>query len=192
MMSAPDFEKLDQLAALVGLSREEFVKLAAKAGGTMDAIAEEAERVELPPPIVYPNVKFPRYKFREYPKLVYRGAIQDVEEAITKLVPGDNGGFVQKPFIRSIPDQFVQTTKEVANATDEALALASGWFHTRGEAIDAARAAKATQRPIIEKPAPARRGRPPKGTPAGSIPIAIEPEGDEGGDDPNPMAENAA
>ena len=185
-MSQPDFEQLDKLAVLVGLSREEFVALAMKASGTMNGIREEAEREEQPPPIVYPNIKFAKYKFREYPKALYRGYIRDIEETVTKLVPRpDGGGVDQRTFIRVIPDQFVQELKEVASNAEETIALASGWFLTRGEAIAAAQAAKAMQRPIVERPA---RGRPRKP----QQPSAADPHDGDEGDDANPMAESAA
>jgi hypothetical protein len=183
-MSTPDFEQLDKLAALVGLSREDFITLAMKASGTMNNLREEAEEAEKPPPIVYPNVKFPRYKFREYPKLLYKGYIRDIEEPVIKLVPRSDGhGVEQVPFIRVIPDQFVQETQEVGNNAEEAMRVAAGWFMTRGDAIEAAKAAKAGQRPIIERPAPSRRGRPPKV----NVSTVIEDDGE--GDDGNPMAE---
>jgi hypothetical protein len=173
-------ERLNQVAELLGMSPQELVALAA--GGAQAKVAELEEPVETPPAIVYPNVKFPRYKFREYPKCVYGNArIEDIEETVTKLIPRDGGGVDQKVFIRVIPDQFRYDTREVASAAEEAN-LPDGWFLTLPEAKEAARAAKATARPIVERPA---RGRPRRQHPAETAPAA-----DEGGDDDgNPMAE---
>ncbi len=186
-MSTPDFEKLDQLAALVGLSREEFIQLAMKAGGAMDGVREEAEKLESPPPIVYPNVRFAPYKYREYPKALYRGYIRDIEETVTKLIPREGGGVDQQVFIRVIPDQFVQELREVGSKAEELTALASGWYLTRGEAIERAQIAKLNTRSIVERPAPARRGRPPKV----HVSQVVDEEADAA-DDSNPMAEGAA
>lgn len=176
-------ERITQVAELLGMSPEQLVAMAA--GGAQQKIAELEEQAETPPPIVYPNIKFPRYKFREYPKCIYGNArIQDIEETVTKIVPRDGGGFDQQTVIRVVPDQFRYDTSEVANAVEE-LNLGPGWFLSLAEARAAALAAKATARPIVERPA---RGRPRK------QPVATLPP-DDGGDDDgdaNPMAETAA
>jgi hypothetical protein len=178
--------KIEAVAELLGMSPEQLVALAA--GGAQAKVQELEEPIEQPPAIVYPNVKFPRYKFREYPKCVYGNArFEDVEESVTKIVPRpEGGGADQRTFIRVIPDQFRYDTREVANAAEEAN-LADGWFLTLPEAKAAAQATKAASRPIVERPA---RGRPRKQAVADAAPLSGD--GDDGDDAANPMQDHAA
>lgn len=142
-------ERIRAVAELLGLSPEQLI-IAAVNGGASAAVQEAEEPEQRPPPIVYPNIKFPRYKFREYPKLVYRGYIRDVEEPILKLVPNGQGGVNQVNAIRIIPDQFVMETREVKSKAEEAT-LSAGWYFSLSEAKDAAKHAKNGTRPIVEK-----------------------------------------
>jgi len=141
--------RIRSVAELLGLSPEALIVAAANAGNAVAAVADEAEDLK-PPPIVYPNVKFPRYKFREYPKIVYRGYIRDVEEPIVKFIQGDNGAMKQVNAVRVLPDQFVQETREVNSKAEEAT-LPRGWYLSREDAIAAAKAAKAGSRPVVER-----------------------------------------
>lgn len=173
-------ERINAVAEMLGITPEQLLAAAMNAGPEK-AVLQEQDKIEQPAAIVYPKVAFPPYKYREYPKLLYKGIIRDVEEPYTKINPDGS----HTNFVRVIPDQFVQETKEVANKAEEALSLVSGWYLTRGEAIEVAKAVKAAARPIIEKPAPVRRGRPPKAA-------SGEHEGGEDAGSDNPMQEPAA
>lgn len=142
-------DRIRAVAELLGLSAEQLI-IAAANGGAAAAVQEIDEPEIKPPPIVYPNIKFPRYKFREFPKLVYRGYIRDVEEPILKLVPNGQGGVNQVNAIRIIPDQFVMETKEVGSKSEEAM-LDASWHLTLAGAKEAAKLAKDGVRPIVEK-----------------------------------------
>lgn len=154
-------ERINAVAEMLGLTPAALLA-AAQNAGSLNVEAEDDGGVALPPPpIVYPNVKFKPYKFREYPKLAYRGYVRDVEETVTKLMPREGGGVDQKTFIRVIPDQFVMETRELKNKAEENT-LSADWFLTLVEAKEAAQAAKANQRPIVEREAPAepvKRGK---------------------------------
>lgn len=168
-------DRIRAVADLLGLSPEQLVVAAANAGNAIEALEPEEED-QKPPPIVYPNVKYKKYKFQEFPKILYRGYIRDVEEPIIKMVPQDNGSVKQVNAIRVLPDQFVTETMLVKNRIEE-MSRPAGWYLTLGEARSAAEAVKSRSRPIVERvvpdkdeeedeetggPAPSRRVKAPK------------------------------
>lgn len=171
--------RVNAVAEMLGLSPEQLLAAALNAGA-VNAVKElDEEATQAPPPIIYPNVKFAKYKFREYPKMVYgNGRFEDIEETITKIIPREGGGVDQRTFVRVIPDQFRYDTRLLQSKVEENT-LAAGWYFTLGEAKEAARVAKANSRPIVERPV---RGRPRKAA----------AERDDEGEDANPMAEHAA
>lgn len=153
---------LQAVADMLGISMEALLATQMTA---INRIEEEAEEVDSlpPPPIVYPNVKFKKYVFREYPKLAYRGYIQDIERAETRITRNDDGTTTEKTIIRVIPDQFVVETRELKNRVEE-LAMGSEnkrfplgkvWVLTHQEARDNAMEAKKNARPIVEREATA-------------------------------------
>lgn len=145
-------DRIRAVADLLGLSPEQLVVAAANAGNAIEALEpEEAE--QKPPPIVYPNVKYKKYVFREFPKILYRGYIRDVEEPIIKMVPQDNGSVKQVNAIRVLPDQFVTETMLVKNRIEETT-RPPGWYLTLGDAREAAEKAKLKMRPIVERIVP--------------------------------------
>lgn len=142
-------DRIRSVAELLGLTPEQLVVAATNAGNAIEALEPEAED-QKPPPIVYPNVRFPKYKFREFPKILYRGYIRDVEEPIIKMIPDENGGVKQVNAIRVLPDQFVTETMTVKSKIEE-MARPAGWYLTLGEAKEAAIKAKKHTRPIVER-----------------------------------------
>lgn len=145
-------ERIRAVADLLGLSPEQLVVAAANAGNAIEALEPEEEE-QKPPPIVYPNVKYKKYKFQEFPKILYRGYIRDVEEPIIKMIPQDNGSVKQVNAIRVLPDQFVTETMTVKNRIEE-MSRPAGWYLTLGEAREAAEKAKLKTRPIVERIVP--------------------------------------
>lgn len=145
-------ERIRSVADLLGLTPEQLVVAASNAGNAIEALEPEEED-QKPPPIVYPNVKFKKYVFREFPKILYRGYIRDVEEPIIKMVPQEGGGIKQVNAVRVLPDQFVTETMTVKNRIEE-MGRPKGWFLTLTEAREAAEAIKAKTRPIVERIVP--------------------------------------
>lgn len=141
--------RIQSVAELLGMTPEQLVAAAATAQNSIELL-EPDEDDQKPPPIVYPNLKYPRYKFREYPKILYRGYIRDIEEPLIKFVSDGNGGMKQINAVRVIPDQFVMETMTVNNKLEE-MARPKGWFLTLEEAKKVAADAKAATRPILER-----------------------------------------
>lgn len=154
---------LTAVAEMLGISVEALLATQAAALGRVDAEADEVENTLPPPPIVYPNIKFKPYKFREYPKLAYRGYVQDVEQPETRVVRNGDGTAAERVVIRVIPDQFVSETRELKNRVEEMsldndnkkLPVGRRWLLTYVDARDAAFEAKKNQRPIVEREATA-------------------------------------
>jgi hypothetical protein len=150
---------LQAVADMLNISIEALLATQAGALNRIESEAEEAENVLPPPPIVYPNIKYKKYVYREYPKLFYRGYIQDVEQTETRIVRDENGGISNKIVVRVIPDQFVCEYREVKNRVEEMsldndnrkLALGKQWLNTHAGARDAAIEAKKHQKPIVER-----------------------------------------
>lgn len=156
---------LQAVAEMLGISMEALLATQMTA---LNRIEEEAEEVDSlpPPPIVYPNIKFRKYVFREYPKLAYRGYVQDVERPETRVRRNDDGTIKESVVIKVIPDQFVCETRELKNRIEELamqseskkLPLGKQWVLTHQEARDNAIEAKKSARPIVERePTPAER-----------------------------------
>jgi hypothetical protein len=156
-------ERINDVADILGITVEQLLATQAQA---IDRVAEEAEEAENnlpPPPIVYPNVKFRRCQFREYPKICYRGVIRDIEEPVTKYVPQEGGGVKTMVSIRVIPDQFMSEERILKNRVEEMglanenkqLGIGRQWVLSREEAIENAKQAKANERPLIEREATA-------------------------------------
>jgi hypothetical protein len=116
-----------------------------------------------PPPVVYPNVKYKRYQFREYDKMCYRGIIRDIEETVTKYVQQEDGTAKPMISIRVKPDQFIEEHRILKNRVEEMglanenkkLPIGRQWVLSREEAIDNAKQAKANERPLVEREATA-------------------------------------
>jgi hypothetical protein len=150
---------LQAVASMLNISVEELLATQAASLNRIEAEAEEAENILPPPPVVYPNLKYKKYVFREYPKLFYRGYIQDVEQTETRIVRDENGGVSNKIVVRVIPDQFVCEYREAKNRVEEMsinndnkkLALGKQWLNTHSGARDAAIEAKKHQKPIMER-----------------------------------------
>lgn len=150
---------LQAVADMLNISIEALLATQAHALNRIESEAEEAENVLPPPPIVYPNMKYKKYVYREYPKLFYRGYIQDIEQTETRIVRDENGGISNKIVVRVIPDQFVCEYREVKNRVEEMsldndnrkLALGKQWLNTHAGARDAAIEAKKHQKPITER-----------------------------------------
>jgi len=121
--------KIRELAAALDIPIE---KLLLAAGDMVPANAPVILDDEIigqePPHIVYPNIKFPRYVYREYPKLYYRGAVRDVEEPFILVKDGQ-----QINAVRIVRDQFICENLEVKNKNEETMNT-SGWFSTYVEA----------------------------------------------------------
>jgi hypothetical protein len=160
MTREEQIEKLTQAAEIMGISVEQLFATQLTA---LDRVEEEGAKIEdslPPPPIVYPNLKFKPYRFREYDKIVYRGRITDIEQPVTKYVQrADGSGTDTIQAIRVIPDQFVEETRIVKSRGEEMalikentrLPLGKRWMFTRDEAIEEAKKAKGSERPIVER-----------------------------------------
>ena len=159
-------EQIDNITAVAdhfGISVEQLFATQAAA---VDRVVQEGEEVENslpPPPIVYPNVKFKRYQFREYPKICYRGIIRDIEQTVTKYVQQEDGTGKPMISIRVIPDQFIEENRTLKNRVEEMglanenkkLGIGRQWVLSREDAIENAKQAKALERPLVEREATA-------------------------------------
>jgi hypothetical protein len=165
-MSNSRQEQIDHITAVADMLGITVEQLLATQAAAVDRVAAETEEVENslpPPPIVYPNVKFKRYVFREYDKICYRGVIRDIEEPVTKYVPQDGGGVKTMVSIRVIPDQFICEERILKNRVEEMglgnenkkLSIGRQWVLSREEAIENAKQAKANERPLVEREATA-------------------------------------
>lgn len=120
--------RIREVAEMLGLSPEQLVLAAAGAGSNVQTL-QPTPRRSRPAPIVYPNLEFPEYEYREYPRLLYRAVVRDVEEPFIKVIDGQqiNG-------VRVLRDQVVYSYLEVQNKAELVGQLALGWFMTQPEA----------------------------------------------------------